>query len=184
MKKAVLALGLILPMIANGRMQAEGLPRHGRFISQQTFDLIQHLSQKKEVVEDIEEQNHRLTDDAAVEEIQDQWLRSTEISGLVQAYREKPSCREMRDCFSKEISLVDCFTLDAQGRVVGTLYKTHDFRQDEDPWFVHCYNHGKGKVYMNEALPMLPGSPVEISMPVMDGDRTVGVLVATILPEK
>lgn len=184
MRKAALSLVLVLSLMGKQRAAAEGLPSHSPWISKQTFDLIQQLAEKKEVVDDIEKQNQGLTDDAKVQEIQGQWLRSTELSELVQAYREKPSCREMRNCFSKEISLVDCFTLDAEGRVVGTLYKTHDFLQDEDPWFAHCFNHGKGRVYMNEALPILPGSPVEISMPVMDGGRTVGVLVATVLPER
>jgi len=184
MRKAFLPVFLILSLMGTGWAVAEGLPASSLSVSKRTFDLIRQLAQKKEVVSDIEEQNHDLTDDAKAQEIQGQWLLCTELSQLVNAYRDKPSCREMRDCFSKEISLVDCFTLDAQGRVVGTLYKTHDFLQDQDPWFVHCFNHGKGRVYVNQALPMLPGSPVEISMPVTDGSKTVGVLVATVLSER
>jgi hypothetical protein len=183
MKKTALPLLLALSLLAR-EGGAEGLLKQGRFISQRTFDLIQELAQEKKVVSDIEDQNRQLTDEGKVREIQDQWLQSTEASDLVKAYRQKPSCQAMRQCFSKEISIVDCFTLDAQGRVVGTLFKPHDFVQEQDPSFTNCFNHGQGRVFVSQALPVDRTGPVEISMPVMDGAKTVGVLVATVLPER
>jgi hypothetical protein len=90
----------------------------------------------------------------------------------------------MKDAFAKEMTLVDCFTLDAQGRVVGAIYKPHDFIQGQTPWFVNCFNHGQGRVYVGKPLPSGQVSTIEISMPVTDGARTVGVLVATVLQEK
>ncbi len=118
------------------------------------------------------------------QEIQSQWVKSTDASDLVRPYREKPSCKTMKDYFSKDISIVDCYTLDAQGRVVGSLYQPHDFLQDQEPYFVYCINRGDGKIYMNPFGLSASDGTVEISLPVVKGSKTVGVLVATVLPEK
>lgn len=184
MRKVMLPLVLALFLTGNEGAKAEGPLSQGLLISKQTFALIQQLAQEKDVVADIEDQNRRLTDAAKVQEIQDQWVRCTELSDLVEAYRKKPSSQALWAGFTKEISLVDCFTLDAQGRVVGTIFKPHDFLQDEDPCFANCFNHGDGQVYVNQ--PQLLGSSqtVEIAFPVLDGPKTVGVLVATVLPER
>jgi hypothetical protein len=184
MKKLVWPLVLILFCMGKIAAKAEGPLAQGLLISKQTFTLIQQLAQAKDVVADIEDQNRRLTDAAKVQEIQDQWVRSTELSDLVEAYRKKPSSQALWDGFKKEISLVDCFTLDAQGRVVGTIFKPHDFLQDEDPCFANCFNHGAGQVYVNQPQLMGSSQTVEIAFPVVDGSKTVGVLVATVLPER
>ncbi len=183
LKKAfVLIAGMLL--MGGNMAKAEGPFDQGILVSQQTLDLIGQLAKEKEVVADIEDQNRHLKDEGKVRQIQDQWRQSTTASELIRRYREKLSCQVMRDYFSKEISLVDCFTLDAQGRVVGTLYKTRDFLQDEDPGFVNCFNQGDGRVYVDEPVPLSSGETVEVSFPVMDGPKTVGVLVATVLSEK
>ncbi len=184
MKKAALPLILTMFLLGKGGAMAEGPAVQGLSISRQTFALIQQLAQEKDVVADIEDQNRRLTDGAKVQEIQEQWVRSTELSDLVEAYRKKPSSQSLWAGFIKEISLVDCFTLDAQGRVVGTIFKPHDFLQDEDPCFANCFNHGAGQVYVNQPFPMGSSQTVEIAFPVVDGSKTVGVLVATVLPER
>ena len=184
MKKTVLALTVVLCLMGKERAAAEG-PATGRlFIPQSTYELIRDLAKEKAVVTDVEEQNLHLKDSREALEIQGQWANSGDYSDLVKNHRQKPSCRAMRKAFSREISLVDCFTLDAQGRVVGSLYKPQDFLQDKNPHFTNCYNHGAGEVCFNKPKPLGKVETVEISVPVMDGTQTVGVLVATILPEK
>src|SRR5215469_4146708 len=118
MKKSAVVMAVVLGFLGKGTASAEGPFSRGLFISKETFRLIQHLAKAKEVVADIETQNRWIADAGKVREIQDEWIQSTDQSDLVQSYRQKPSCQAMRDAFSKEISLVDCFTLDAQGRVV------------------------------------------------------------------
>lgn len=184
MKKTVLALTVVLCLMGKERAAAEG-PASGRlFISQPTFDLISRLAKEKTVVSDVEDQNHSLKDGREALEIQAQWAQGDDHSDPVKVHRDKASCLAMRKAFSKEISLVDCFTLDAQGRVVGSLYKPQDFLQEKNPHFVNCYNHGAGEVCFNKPKSMGKMETVEISVPVMDGTQTVGVLVATVLPEK
>lgn len=184
MKKFVLTLTIILSLVSRERAAAEGPVPGQMYISQPTYVLIRDLAKDKTVVADVEDQNLRLQNGLEALEIQAQWANSDDYSDLVKVHREKPSCLAMRKAFSKEITLVDCFTLDAQGRVVGSLYKPQDFLQDRNPHFINCYSHGTGEVYFNKPKPLGKVQTVEISVPVMDGTRTVGVLVATVLPEK
>jgi hypothetical protein len=169
-----------------GGAQAEGISPNDRLVSKQTVDLIRKLAQEETVIDDIESQNGAKVDAGRDEELQQMWVRSTAVSEFVKTYQDKKSCQTMRQYFSKTFALMDCFTLDSRGRGVGALYKPSNFLQDGDPHFVHCYNGGKGRIFVNE--PELDAAheaeTVEISLPVQKGSRTVGVLVTTVLLEK
>ncbi len=175
-----------MAILGQGKLRAEAAAGEGAAISPETIGLVLELAKEGAVIEDIEAQNQKGMDAGKAQEIQSQWLKSRDDSELVMIYRDKPSCRTMKDYFSKDVSIVDCYTLDAQGRVVGSLYQPHDFLQDQEPLFVYGLRQGDGKIYVNPLEPRLPasGGTVEISLPVVKGSKTVGVLVATVLPAK
>jgi hypothetical protein len=186
MKRILVLLILGLGLLVKSGVRAEGVSPNRHLVSKETVDLIQKLAQEETVINDIESQNLTKTDVGRDEELQQKWMRSTAVSEFVKAYQDKKSCQTMRQYFSRAFTLMDCFTLDNRGRVVGALYKPHDFLHDGEPDFVRCYNGGQGRIYVNQ--PELDAAheaeTVEISCPVQKGPRTVGVLVATVLLEK
>jgi hypothetical protein len=56
----------------------------------------------------------------------------------------------------------------------------------KEPYFIHCYNHGQGTLFLDkpEKVSETTGAVVKIALPVRDGEKTVGVLVATVLLEQ
>jgi|SRR5581483_7212180 len=186
MKGLFLIVMTALILSGNGSLRAEGESERGQVVSKETIDLVLQLAKEKTIVADIETQNQGLVDDGKVQELRKQWAVSSSASDLVKTFQAKASSLTMRDYFSKAFSLIDCYSLDAQGRIVGTIYKPRDFLQDAEPLFVNCINQGQGKIFVDQFLngPLGAEEPVEIAMPVTDGTKTVGVLVATVLAEK
>ena len=155
----------------------------GHWVSRDCFQVLKALASEKQVVTDIEQANSQKMNEEA---LQEKWVRSTAKAAIVRPFLEKPSCHTMRDYFFSNMALMDCYTLDVKGRLVGALYKTPNFIQDQEPHFVECLNQGEGKWFIEPPTldPEEKEKVVEISLPVLDGNRTVGVLVATVLLEQ
>jgi hypothetical protein len=183
MKSWLLVLAASAFIHPGGARGGEG-KRPDASLSPRTLELVQRLAAEKDLVQDIEIQNQGLTDEGRVEELRERWTQSTDRSGFITAYREKASSRTLIDYFAKDVSLVDCYALDAQGRVVSMIYKPQDFLQDQQPQFTECFNGGEGRLWI-ETPGVVPGvaGALEIAVPIRDGARTVGVLVATVLPD-
>ena len=99
---------------------------------------------------------------------------------------EKASCKTMKDYLRRTFPLVDCYTLDNAGRVVAEIYGSTPMNHEQEPHFVRSFNGGTGRIYVEHPGPgsMVENRTVDISMPVLDGAKTIGVLVATLLLDK
>ena len=76
----------------------------------------------------------------------------------------------------------EAFLCDQQGAVVGEYPATSDYWQGDEEKFTACYNNGEGKVFVGPLE--FDGSTwthsVQISVPVNDKGKTIGVLVVGI----
>lgn len=74
---------------------------------------------------------------------------------------------------------VEAFLCDAQGVIVGEYPKTSDYWQGDEDKFINSFNGGKGRLYVGnlEYDESTKTYAVQVSIPVLDGDKTIGVLV-------
>jgi len=74
------------------------------------------------------------------------------------------------------------FLCDKRGAVVGESPKTSDYWQGDEEKFVECYNRGDGNVFIGdlEFDDSTQSYTVQISIPVKDDGKTIGVLIVGI----
>lgn len=164
-------------IVAAGPVLAwEGAPSGGHSLSKDCYESLQRLTAERSVIQDVEESDLGMADDRS---------DVPEAQGVAgdQAFMDKPSSKTMRNYLFKTFDMMDCFTLDSRGRIVASLHKTNTFVHSKEPYFIHCYNHGQGALFLDkpEKVAETTGEVVKIALPVRDGERTVGVLVATVL---
>jgi hypothetical protein len=162
MKSFICCLAVI---IAAGPVLAwEGVPSGGHTLSKDCFMALQQLTAEKTVVQDVEKSDLGTID-----------------AGL--ASSDRPSTKTLKDYCSKTFEMMDCFTLDAKGQLVASLHQTRETVQSKETYFVQCYNNGQGALFLDrpEAVKGTTGDVMKIALPVKDGDKTIGVLVATVI---
>ena len=73
----------------------------------------------------------------------------------------------------------EAFLCDKRGAVVGEYPKTSDYWQGDEAKFTECYNMGSGKVFIGQLGfdESTQAYSVQISVPVKDNEKTIGVLV-------
>jgi len=73
----------------------------------------------------------------------------------------------------------EAFLCDKRGAVVGEYPKTSDYWQGDETKFTECYNMSNGKVFVGQFYfdESTQAHSVQISVPVKDNEKTIGVLV-------
>ena len=73
----------------------------------------------------------------------------------------------------------EAFLCDKRGAVVGEYPKTSDYWQGDEAKFTECYNMCDGKVFIGQLDfdESTQAYSVQISVPVKDNEKTIGVLV-------
>ncbi len=73
----------------------------------------------------------------------------------------------------------EAFLCDKRGAVVGEYPKTSDYWQGDEAKFTECYNMYDGKVFIGQLNfdESTQAYSVQISVPVKDNEKTIGVLV-------
>jgi NitT/TauT family transport system substrate-binding protein len=83
-------------------------------------------------------------------------------------------------------TLAELFLCDSKGAVVGEYPKTTDYWQGDEKKFTECYNGGNGKVFVGPLVndESTKSFSVQISVPVREKGKTIGVLIAGIINKK
>lgn len=143
--------------------------------------LIKQMAGEEALIQDVSDRNNTPLKPGEAQKIQKAWVEIG-LSDLERPYLYSPSSETIRGYESRIPGMVKCFILDQQGNVVGTAPKSKDFIHGQMDKFLKCYNHGQGQVYVNP--PQLDISTkiyaVQVSVPILDQGRTIGVLVATL----
>ncbi len=150
-------------------------------VVQKYLPLLQQLAAEKSVVQEVQGRNNSPLSPEQEERIQAEWVQ------IGHANSEKPflynsASQTIRAYESKIPFMVKCFLLDDQGNVVGTSPECKDFIHGQMDKFLKCYNKGSGRVFVNPAGLDVSTKiySVQVSVPVWDGPKTIGVLVATL----
>lgn len=130
---------------------------------------------------DVKAQNAKNLSADQAKSIQADWVKIG-ISETVKPFLNKPSVAAMKKAMSQNPILIKCFVLDNQGYIVSTTPKSKDFIHGTEEKFVKSFNGGSGKTWVGPA--MLDVSTkiysVQVAVPVSEGDKTLGILIATL----
>lgn len=138
------------------------------------------------VVKAIKAQNAKKLSMEWIKKMDAEWMATTGISDKIKAYLDNPSSVALRSYKAALPAMVECFSMDDQGGLVGTIGKTTDYWQGDEAKWQKSFAQGKGAVFIDK--PEFDDSSqtysVQISVPVMDGGKAIGALTVGLSLDK
>lgn len=140
-------------------------------------ETIQAWSSDKELVAAVKAQNARKVAAAEVQRIDKGWTAGSETA-LVKQLTTGPCADRLRALIAAHPSFGETMLMDDQGALVCASEKTSDYWQGDESKWQRSFDGGKGAVFIDR--PRFDDSAVanlaQISVPVVDGAKVIGVL--------
>lgn len=141
---------------------------------------VQHMALNPTVVRAVRRQNSETLSVGEIKERDKNWSGTDELTTFKRSLQENTAGRFLRRHVSREdASFNEAFLTDNQGANVAAYPATSDYWQgDEDKW-AESFNEGEGQVFLGdlELDESTQTYAVQVSAPVLDRGRTIGVLV-------
>jgi len=131
------------------------------------------------IIKAVREQNAKGVTLDEIKIIDKEWIEGKRNSFALKLQINRAGVYLRKKVLSGKSLYVEAFLCDKQGAVVGEYPKTTDYWQGDEKKFTECYRKGSGKVYISplELDESTQSFSVKISVPVMDGTDTIGVLI-------
>ena len=140
---------------------------------------VQRLAANKVVIEAVKQQNARHMSLGEVKQIDKEWTSTKELTSFKKSLQTNPSGAYLKKHVTRNPTYGEAFLTDDQGANVAAYPATSDYWQgDEEKWSA-CFNKGHGKIFVGPVKydDSSKTHQAQISVPVMDGSQTIGVLV-------
>jgi len=116
-----------------------------------------------------------------IKKLDQQWASAEENDPLVAGILNNSIADQLREFRSISPHHVELFVTDQYGANIAASNRTTDFYQADEEWWQAAYNAGKGSVYIGQ--PEYDQSSqtfaISIVVPILNGNRAVGVLRST-----
>jgi len=140
---------------------------------------VQHLALNPVLVRATRQQNRvGLTLDE-IKRRDDAWRGSKELTPFKRSQQESRAGKLLKRFVDRSVSFNEAFLTDVQGANVAAYPATSDYWQgDEDKW-IESYRGGDSRIFIGplELDDSTQTYAVQISAPVLDRDRSIGILV-------
>ncbi|MBN1984320.1 MAG: hypothetical protein JW795_22540 [Chitinivibrionales bacterium] len=140
---------------------------------------IKEFVQSPIIIESVNEQNKRGTSLEMIKKTDTDWIEHKNDDLATQLQNNKTGALLKKLIFDNSTLYVESFLCDNQGAVVGEYPRTTDYWQGDEDKFIKSYNNGNGVVYIGpfEFDESSKTVGVQLSIPVEDTGKTIGVLV-------
>lgn len=164
----------------------DGKLRHGfsqaqlqRLLRTKIETLIE-LAGNPAIVRAVREQNARPQSPARIRAIDEEWTRTDELTPFKRAMQENEVGRYFQSLIDFNDSIYnEAFLTDSNGANVAAYPVTSDYWQGDEEKWIAAYNDGQGAIFVSDvAFDESTRTPaIQISVPVMDEGRAIGVLI-------
>ncbi len=138
------------------------------------------LAANPTIVRAVQEQNARPQSPARIDEIDAEWTRTNEITPFKRSMQENEVGRYFQSLIDFNDSIYnEAFLTDSSGANVAAYPITSDYWQGDEEKWIAAYNDGEGAVFVSDVeFDESTQTPaIQISVPVMDEGRAIGVLI-------
>lgn len=171
---------LLVLMLNTHLVHAELSQEQLRTILKTKIERLEALATKSRLVSAVVEQNNQHLSLKKIKKRDEQWINSDENHPLKKSMSQGRAGISLRKVITTKGDVYnEAFLTDNQGANVAAFPLTSDYWQgDEDKW-IKCFNNGNGQVYVGkvELDASTNTKAVQISVPVIDAGKTIGVLV-------
>ncbi len=140
---------------------------------------VERLAANKVVIDAVKEQNSKRMSLDQIKRLDKEWMSTKEVTPFKRSLQENSAGEYLRKHVTRNPTYGEAFLTDNQGANVAAFPATTDYWQgDEDKW-TNSFNGGHGKVWVGPVKfdDSSKTHQAQISAPVFDGDKTIGVLV-------
>ncbi|MBF0100733.1 MAG: PDC sensor domain-containing protein [Desulfobacterales bacterium] len=144
--------------------------------------IIQKWVKSTIIIESVIEQNNQNQSLDEIKRIDKDWVDG-KIEDFVISLQKNLAGKFLNEKIkSNAILYAEAFLCDNQGAVVGEYPKTSDYWQGDEDKFTKCFNDGHGTVYYGPIVfdESTKKNSIQISLPVTDDGKTIGVLIVGI----
>lgn len=160
-------------------------PLHSKITSRMQSVIATHTFRIKEwaasplLIDAVREQNLKNTALEEIQRIDNEWIDG-KADDLATTLLTNPAGKFLNEKINKnDVLYTEAFLCDSKGAVVGEYPKTTDYWQGDEDKFIQSYNNGSGRDYIGalEFDESTQTYSVQVSVPVLDDGKTIGVLV-------
>jgi hypothetical protein len=121
-----------------------------------------------------------------IEALDRAWEESTGVTPFMRTLIDHPASERLKELRTASPEIQEAFLTDAVGANVAITNKTSDFFQGDEEQYLDAFNRGKGGTHVGELSldESIHSYSVHIGVPVLDGGKPIGVLLAAVNVEK
>ncbi len=176
-----------LGIIAVAFVFSTSLPAHAELsqtrlqrLLRQRIQAAEDLAESDKIVAAVREHNNRNLPLEEIKRLDAQWTASKELTPLKKSVLENEVARYLRSLVTFDKSIYsEIFLTDRQGATVAAYPLTSDYWQGDEKKWSNAMAGGVGKVYVGPVVydESSKTDAVQISVPVLDKGKAIGVLV-------
>ncbi|RMD82301.1 MAG: hypothetical protein D6815_09545 [Candidatus Dadabacteria bacterium] len=183
MKGVVALAAAFVAAVAPTIASAELSQAHLRRLLRAKIEAAEELAASSLVVAAVKRHNARKLSLEKIKELDREWTATSHLTPLKREVLDNPVAKHFRSLVTFEDTIYsELFLTGNQGATIAAYPLTTDYWQgDEDKW-IKAYNGGAGQVFVGPVRydESTKTDSVQISVPVLDGERAIGVLVVGI----
>jgi hypothetical protein len=161
----------------------------GQKTPQKVIDLAPKLAKfgtDKVIVEAVKAENAKGQTVDQAKEMDKKWKATPGVADFMKAEMDSKCGKRLQEIRKSESYFEELFVMNGIGSNVCITNKTTNYWRGDNDKFTKAYNGGKGGTYIGD-LKFDDSSQsylVQISVPVKDGDKTIGTITFGINPDK
>lgn len=140
---------------------------------------VKELARSPIIIESVKEQNKQGKSLEEIRKIDLDWINGKKDGFAMELMTNRVGTFLYNKLSENKSIYVEAFLCDNQGAVVGEYPKTTDYWQGDEDKFIKSYNNGNGMVFIGpiEFDDSTKTISVQLSVPVVDNGKTIGVLI-------
>jgi sensor histidine kinase regulating citrate/malate metabolism len=177
----VLSALLIMATISVG--WAEEAPQKIKDLAQNQLAAV---GKEPVIVEAVKAENAKGKTLEKIKEMDAKWMATPGVSPEMKALMDSACGKFLGTLQKSSPYFLEIFVMDNQGANVAMTDKTSDFWQGDEAKFQKSFNGGTGAVFVDEVKfdESAQAYLVQVSVPVMDGDKAIGAITIGIDVDK
>ena len=140
---------------------------------------VRHMALNPRLVRAVRRQNAQALGAETIEQRDRIWQAGKELTAFKRSLQESPAGQFLMRTVNSNDSFNEAFLTDSAGANVAAFPATSDYFQGDEEKWANSFNGGQGKLFIGplELDDSTGTQAVQVSAPVVDRGRTIGVLV-------
>lgn len=144
--------------------------------------MIQHMALNPLLIKAVRQQNSEALDMETINRREQGWIAGDELSELKNSMLASNHAAVMQRFVDGNRDLSEIYLTDNQGAIVAAYPLTDDYWQGDEEEWTNAFNNGNGRVFIASLEQNKATNSIltHVSAPVLDRNKTIGVLVVGI----